>query len=131
MTQRDSSANNGSEIGTPWILSGTSFELAEQAYVTWLASTERIQNEALGFLSQRFEKALTTARELGNCWNPADYFVVQAKYAEDALTDWWTESQRLAGLVGEIAQVSAAVAGVVEPRSKRSARNGNGGNHTS
>jgi hypothetical protein len=104
MAQRDKSVDSPSDLGTPWALTGTSFEFAEQAYSNWLANTERIQSEAFEFLNARIEKVLATARELGSCTNPADYFALQAKYAQGALADWFAEGQKIADLVGEIAQ---------------------------
>ena len=106
MTQRDRSIESTSDLGTPWTFAVPSFQLAETAYQSWLASTERIQSEALEFLSGRMEKVLETARELGSCTNPADYLVVQAKYAEGAMADWLAESQKLAELMTELAQES-------------------------
>jgi hypothetical protein len=124
MTQRERTVEPASDLGTPWALADTSFEFAERAYLAWFSSTERIQTEALGFLSGRLEKAVATARELGNCKNPADYFVVQAKYAEEAVADYLAESQKMADLVGEIAQSSAAPSG--RGHGRKSGRSGNG-----
>jgi hypothetical protein len=124
MTQRDKTVEPASELGTSWALAGPSFELAERAYLNWLASTERIQTEALGFLNGRLEKVVATARELGNCKNPADYFVLQAKYAEEAVADYLAESQKMADLVGEIAQSSAAPSS--RGHGRKSGRSGNG-----
>jgi hypothetical protein len=123
MTQRDKSVDSTSDVATAWALAAPSFELAERAYHNWLASSERIQSETLGFLSGRFEKLLATARELGSCTNPGDYLVVQAKYAEGALSDWLAESQKMADLFGEIAQNQASDA--VE-HGRESARRSNG-----
>jgi len=123
MTQRDRSTEPTSDLATPWALAAPSFELAERAYHNWLASTERIQSETLGFLSGRIEKILATARELGSCTNPGDYLVVQAKYAENALSDWLAESQKMADLFGEIAQTQASDS--VE-HGRKSARRSNG-----
>ena len=125
MTQRDKSISD-SDLGMPWALAGTSFQFAEQAYLSWLASTERIQSEAMGFLSERIEKVLATARELGNCTNPADYFALQAKYAEGALADWVAESQKMVDLVGEIAQASTEPSAARKSHARRSANGAQG-----
>ena len=129
MTQRDKSIDSPSDLGAPWALTGPSFELAEQAYLGWLANTERIQSEALGFLNERIEKVLATARALGDCKNPADYFAVQAKYAEGAIADWFAEGQKMANLVGEIAQTSTTPSSR-GGHARKASRSGNGhGSH--
>lgn len=82
--------------------------LPGQAYVAWLETTGRLQSEAVEFLNDRFEKVATTARDLGHCKNPAEYFELQTRYAEGALADWLGESRKMIELVGEIAQEAAA-----------------------
>ena len=129
MTQRDTSVDSILDLGAAWPLASTSFELADRAYQTWLVSTQRIQNEAFEFLSGRVEKALATARELGSCTNPADYLFVQAKYAESAVADWLAESQKLADLIGEIAQESTDGNANSKPHAKRSGNGHGRGTH--
>jgi hypothetical protein len=88
-------------------MNGVSYELAEKTYRAWLAGAGRIQNEALGFLNDRLEKGLETARELGNCRTPNEYFEVQAKYTDREVTDWIAESQKMIELFGEVARKTA------------------------
>jgi hypothetical protein len=97
-------ASNGTpmDLRVLWDMNGTSFELAERAYRAWLAGAGRIQNEAIGFLNGRFEKNLETARQLSNCKTASDYFEVQAKYADVAMSDYIAQSQKLVQLFGEL-----------------------------
>jgi phasin protein len=114
-------------IGTPadmsalWDMNGMSFELAEKAYRTWMTNAGRMQTEAIDFLNERLEKSLAVARELGNCKTPAEFFEVQAKYADGALADWFAESQKMAQLLGDIAKESASPTREEGSEHKRSA----------
>jgi len=109
-----------------WDMNGMSYELAEKAYRAWLAGAGRIQNEALGFLNGRLEKGLVTARELGNCRTATEYFEVQAKYTEHAVTDWIAESQKMIELFGDVARKTAQQAeravAAAETTGRRAAR---------
>ncbi len=105
--RHDSAHPTATDMRVLWDMNGVSYEIAEKAYRAWLAGAGRIQNEALGFLNGRLEKGLETARELGNCRTPTEYFEVQAKFTDDAVTDWLAESQKMFELFGEVARKTA------------------------
>jgi hypothetical protein len=81
---------------------GSSLEFAEKAYRAWLNGAGRIQNETIGFLNGRIEKNLAAARELTSCKTATEYFDVQAKYADAAVSDWIAQSQKMAQLLNEL-----------------------------
>jgi hypothetical protein len=121
--------------GTPtdlrmlWDMNGTSLDVAEKAYRAWLDGAGRIQNETLGFLNGRFEKGLETARELTNCKTATEYFEVQARYADRAMSDWLEQGQKMVRLLGEMTMRTAQSAEEAGGEPKRAGRGGARSSH--
>jgi hypothetical protein len=107
MTKRQESANGAPDLSMLWDMNGASFELAEKAYRTWLAGAGRIQNETVDFFNDRLEKGLATARELSACKTATEYFEVQAKFTERAMSDWLAQGEKMVELLGELTRESA------------------------
>ena len=89
-----------------WDINGKSLDYAETAYRAWLDAAGEIQTEAVGFLNSRFAKDSAAIARLGQCQTPADVLDAQAEYAQSALADFMSESQRIATCLGNAAKKS-------------------------
>src|SRR5512142_2170908 len=101
MTKRqEPTSGNPIDLRALFDVNGASLDYAEKTYRAWMAGAGRIQNETLGFLNGRLEQGLETARELTNCKSPTEYFEVQARFADRAISDWVQQGQKIARLLG-------------------------------
>ena len=100
-----------------WDINGKSLNYAEKAYRAWLDAAGEIQSEAVGFLNSRFAKDSAAISRLGQCQTPAEVINAQAEYAQSALADFMSESQRIAACLGNAARKSV-FSGAAVPESE-------------
>lgn len=89
-----------------WDANGKSLNYAERAYRAWLDAAGEIQSETFGFLNSRFAKDSAAIARLGQCQTPAELINAQTEYAQSALADFMSESQKIAACLGNAAKKS-------------------------
>jgi len=89
-----------------WDINGKSLNYAEKAYRAWLDAAGEIQTEAVGFLNSRFAKDSAAIARLGQCQTPAEVLNAQTEYAQNALADFMSGSQKIATCLGNAAKRS-------------------------
>jgi hypothetical protein len=89
-----------------WDINGKSLDYAEKAYRAWLDAAGEIQSEAVGFMNSRFAKDSAAIARLGQCQTPAEVLNAQGEYAQQALADFMSGSQKIAACLGNAARKS-------------------------
>ena len=94
---------------TMWILDPQSIEAVSNTYRAWLSQANRMQDETMRFVQERFTKELEAAALLARCTSPIEAFAVQADFAQKMAADYFEEGQKLVELTGDIAkQISSS-----------------------
>jgi hypothetical protein len=99
-------APNPFDVRAMWNMDGAGFGYGEKAYRAWLDGATRMQTEAAGFWNGRLAKDMAALTMLGQCKDPAQAFEAQMRYAREAMADYYEESQRMMGLMRDVATES-------------------------
>lgn len=95
-------------IEAMWNIDPQSIEAVTKACAAWFGQAKRMQDETLRFAQDRFEKELTAAVQLTKCTTPNEALAVQTKFVNKMTEDYLAEGQRIADLMGEMAQEISA-----------------------
>lgn len=96
-------------VETMWNIDPQSIEAIAETYKAWLSQANRLQDETMRFVQERFAKELEAAAQLARCTNPAEAFAVQAEFAQTMAADYFAEGQKMVELTGEMAkQISSS-----------------------
>jgi len=86
-----------------------SFESVTNTYRAWFSQANRMQDETVRFVQERFTKELEAAAQFARCTNPTEAFAVQTEFVNKMAADYFAESQKMIELMGEMAkQVSSS-----------------------
>lgn len=96
------------KIEAMWNIDPQTIEAVTKACAAWFDQAKRMQDETLRFAQDRFEKELAAAVQLTKCTTPNEALAVQAKFANKMAEDYLAEGQRIAGMMGEMAQEISA-----------------------
>jgi hypothetical protein len=87
-----------------WNMDPQSFEAVTNTYRAWFNQANRVRDETIRFVQERFRKELEAAVKLAGCTNPTEAFAVQAEFANKMAADYFEEGQKIVELMGEIAK---------------------------
>ena len=87
-----------------WNLDPQSIEAVTETCKAWLSQANRLQDETMRFVQERFTKDVEAAAQLARCTNPIDALAVQAEFAQKMAADYFAESQKMVELTGEMAK---------------------------
>ena len=87
---------------TMWNIDPQSIEAMTNAYRALLSQANRMQDETMRFVKERFTKDVEAVAQLARCTNPIEAFVVQAEFVQKMAADYLEESQTLVDFTGEI-----------------------------
>jgi hypothetical protein len=90
--------------GMMWNIDPQSIEAVTNTYRAWLSQANKMQEETMRFVQDRFTKELEAAAQLARCTNPMDALALQAQVAQKRATDYFEEGQKLVELSSEIAK---------------------------
>lgn len=98
------------KIEAMWSIDPQSLEAVTKACAAWFGQAKKMQDETLRFAQDRFKEELAAAMQLTKCTTPNEALAVQAKFANKMAEDYLAEGQRIADLIGEMAQEISASA---------------------
>ena len=81
-----------------------SLDTMTKAYANWLKNANRLQAEALRFVSDRFNKDLQLLSRFGSCKRPEDFLGMQSEAMTQMANDYMTEGAKWVALFGEAAK---------------------------
>ena len=87
-----------------WNIDPQSVEAVTSTYRAWFSQANRMRDETIRFMQERFTNELEAAVKLAGCTNPSDALVVQAAFANKMAADYFEEGQKIVELMGEIAK---------------------------
>ena len=87
-----------------WNMDPQSFEAVTNTYRVWINQANRMRDETIRFVQERFTKELEAAVKLAGCTNPTEAFAVQAEFANKMAADYFEDGQKIVELMGEIAK---------------------------
>ena len=96
------------KIEAMWNIDSQSIEAVTKACAAWFGQAKRMQDETLRFAQDRFEQELAAAVQLTKCRTANEALALQAKFANKMAEDYLAEGQRIADLMGEMAQEISA-----------------------
>ncbi|HZP67417.1 MAG TPA: phasin family protein [Rudaea sp.] len=79
----------------------SAIEAMSKTYMSWFKNANRVQAEAIRFLSDRFAKDLALASRFGACRKPEDFVAVQSEVATELVKDYMEESAKFVALFGD------------------------------
>lgn len=77
-----------------------SFQTVSDAYANWFKSANRLQVEAIRFVSDRLNKDLDLFARFSSCKKPEDVVSLQAEAATELVNDYLAEGARWIALLG-------------------------------
>jgi hypothetical protein len=107
--QTEASSSIPTSMNAMWMVNSDSMESAMQVWSQWLDDWTRAQQESLQFLRDRMSRDFEATTRIAACKTPTEAFELQFRHTCDAVTDYVTETQKLATLV------SRAAAGTFAP----------------
>ena len=87
-----------------WNMDPQSFEAVTNTYRAWFTQANRMRDETIRFVQERFTKELEATVQLAGCTNPSEAFAVQAEFANKMAADYLAEGQKIVELMGEMAK---------------------------
>jgi hypothetical protein len=90
------------DAGAMWNIDPQSVEAVTNTYRAWFNQANRMRDESIRFMQERFKKELEAAVKLAACTNPTEAFAVQAEFANKMAADYFEEGQKIVELMGEI-----------------------------
>ena len=95
-----------------------SLDTMSKAYANWLKNANRLQAEAVRFVSDRFNKDLELLSRFGSCKRPEDFLTVQSEAMTQLASDYMTEGAKWVALCGEAAKDLQAKAAPASTKGK-------------
>ncbi|HEY3180656.1 MAG TPA: phasin family protein [Casimicrobiaceae bacterium] len=89
---------------TMWNMDPQSFEAVTKTYTAWFNQANRMRDETIRFVQERFTKEVEAAVKLAGCTNPTEALAVQAEFANRLAADYFEEGQKIVELMGEMAK---------------------------
>jgi hypothetical protein len=93
-----------SDMQSLWDLNQQSLANAETAIRAWFELSNRAQEHATKFMSNRWAKDTAALAWLGQCKTPADALDVQMTYIKGAYADYVNEGKKIVGFFGDVAR---------------------------
>lgn len=110
-------AANPFDVRALWNTKGGVLGYGQDAVETWMTGATRMHTEAMAFWTGRLGKDVAAVTALAQCTNPGDAVEMQARYAREAMADYYAEGQRLMQLAGEVAVKNGfPIAGFMQAR---------------
>lgn len=72
-----------------------------KSYSVWLDNANRLQAEAISFLSGRFERDVEVLKKFGNCRKPEDFVSLQSEFTSNLIAEYQQESAKIFGLFND------------------------------
>ena len=85
-----------------WNMDPQSFEAVTNTYRVWINQANRMRDETIRFVQERFTKELEAAVKLAGCTNATEALAVQAEFANKMAADYLEEGQKIVELMGEV-----------------------------
>jgi len=87
-------------------LTRQSFDTMSRAFSSWLRDANRFQSEAIRFMNERFIKDIDMMSQFATCKKPEELLALQAKLANDLVSDFVAEGTKLLELLGDESSAS-------------------------
>jgi len=87
-----------------WNMDPQSFEAVANTYRAWFTQANKMRDETIRFVRERFTKELEAAVQLAGCTNPTEALAMQAEFANKMAADYLAEGQKIVELMGEMAK---------------------------
>ena len=88
-----------------------SFHALSNTYAAWLKNANRMQAEAIRFVSDRFNKDVQMLSRFGNCKKPEDVLRLQSELVTQLMGDYSDECAKWIALLGDAAKDATDIAG--------------------
>lgn len=85
-----------------------SLDTVSTAFSNWLHNANQVQNEAIRFLRDRFDKDIASMSSLARCKSLDEVFRLQSQMTSELVSDYMREGARLFELLGTQTEANAA-----------------------
>ena len=114
------------DIRMAWGLNEDAAQYAERTYRSFLKGAETVQSQALEVWNTSMRKGLDAMNEIAQCQTAAEAFGVQARFANEAMQTFLTESQKIIDQLAAASQTPWATLPLA-PGGSGDGKAGNGG----
>ena len=104
MTKQDQTAASPGD-NLPWAnptFPRQAFEALFKSYSVWLDNANKLQAEAIRFLSTRLDRDVEVLTKFGNCRKPEDFMNLQSEFTSGLIAEYQQESAKILSLVNGI-----------------------------
>jgi hypothetical protein len=95
MANRTDTHSAPSDVRALWDIDGETLDYAERAYRSWMEGAESVQSKAMSYWSAEMQKGIDAMNEIAKCHTAAEAFGIQARYATEAMQDFFEEGRKV------------------------------------